>query len=184
MIAQEIALSWTPRVRSLSLIATHAGGLRNILPPPRSLFMFLRAFLGPRDARARVLERLIFPDEYLRTIDVAPLRAAMRDQVVGAAPTRDRLRQIAAILGHRAADRLHALAGTPTLIVKASRDRLVRPREHHRLHELIPNSRLVEFTDAGHAILHQCAGPLNDTLLEHFAQADRRVGPTEATTRD
>lgn len=175
MIAQEIALSWTSRVRSLSLIATHAGGFRNFFPPPASLLLFLRAFLGPRSARARMLERLVFPDEYLRSIDVRPLRAAMREEVVGAAPARDRLRQMAAILGHRASDRLHALAGTPTLVVKASRDRLIRPREHHRLHELIPNSRLVEFTDAGHAILHQCAAGLNDALLDHFRAADRRT---------
>src|SRR6476646_6123565 len=68
MIAQELALSWTARVRSLSLIATHAGGLRNLLPPPASLWQFARGFLGPRDARARVLERLIFPDDYLASL--------------------------------------------------------------------------------------------------------------------
>jgi len=172
MIAQEIALSWPHRVRSLTLIATHCGGLRNFIPPPASLLMFLRGFLGPRDGRARVLERLIFPDDYLRTVDVAPLRAALRDHVVGAAPATDRLRQIAAVLGHRAKGRLRALHATPTLVVKASRDRLIHPRAHQQLHELIPNSRLVEFADAGHAILHQCAAHLNETLLEHFAGVD------------
>ena len=173
MIAQEVALGWQARVRSLALVATHAGGLRNLSPPPRSLVMFARAFLGPRAHRARVLESLIFPDEYLRTIDVAPLRRALRDQVVSAATVGERLRQIAAIVGHRTAHRLHQLAPTPTLVVKASRDRLVRPSEHHRLHHLIPGSRLVEFEDAGHAILHQCAARLNDVLLDHFATVDR-----------
>jgi pimeloyl-ACP methyl ester carboxylesterase len=173
MIAQEVALGWRSRVKSLSLIATHAGGLRNLSPPPASLLAFARAFLGPRAHRARVLEGLIFPDEYLRGVDVAPLRHALRDHVVSAAPARDRLHQIAAIMGHRTARRLPALEGTPTLVVKASRDRLVRPAEHHRLHRLIPGSRLVEFEDAGHAILHQCAGRLNDVLLDHFARADR-----------
>lgn len=173
MIAQEIALSWPSRVRSLTLVATHAGGLRALTPPPRSLLMFLRAFLGPRRQRARVLEQLIFPEAYLRSIDVAPLRRALRDQVVSAAPARDRLLQISAILGHRTARRLHALADMPTLVVKASLDRLVKPAEHHRLHRLIPNSRLVEFEDAGHAILHQCAARLNELLLAHFADADR-----------
>jgi len=174
MIAQEVALSWQTRVRSLSLVATHAGGLRNLIPPAPSLLAFLRSFLGPRSARAEVFERLIFPEEYLRTIDVEPLRRALRDQVVSAAPARDRLLQIAAILGHRTAHRLHLLADTPTLVVKASRDRLVRPSEHHRLHRLIPGSRLLEFEDAGHAILHQCADRLNAALLAHFSDADRR----------
>ncbi|HTJ44514.1 MAG TPA: alpha/beta hydrolase [Kofleriaceae bacterium] len=184
MIAQELALSWTARVRSLSLIATHAGGLRNLVPPPSSLWMFARGFFGPREGRARAFERLIFPDDYLATLskrDVAPLRAALRDQVVAAAPAWDRLRQLAAIVRYRAAHRLHALHETPTLVVKASRDRLIRPRSHHRLHELIPNSRLVEFAEAGHAILHQCAARLNDVLLDHFAQVDS--GLTEAVPR-
>jgi pimeloyl-ACP methyl ester carboxylesterase len=116
---------------------------------------------------------LIFPDHYLRTVDMAPLRRALREQVVAAAPARDRLLQLAAILGHRTARRLHALADTPTLVVKACQDRLVKPAEHHRLHRLIPNSRLVEFEDAGHAILHQCATRLNELLLAHFAAVDR-----------
>jgi pimeloyl-ACP methyl ester carboxylesterase len=173
MIAQEMALSWPARVRSLTLVATHAGGLRALTPPPRSLLMFLRAFLGPRRGRARILERLIFPEPYLRATDMRPLRRALREQVVAAAPARDRLRQLAAILGHRTAHRLHTLADTPTLVVKACQDRLVKPAEHHRLHHLIPNSRLVEFEDAGHAILHQCATRLNDLLLAHFAAVDR-----------
>jgi 3-oxoadipate enol-lactonase len=172
MVAQEMALTWRGRVRSLSLIATHAGGLRNLSPPPRSLLAFGRGFLGPRRQRAEVLERLIFPAEYLATVDVAPLRQALREQVVSAAPARDRLLQIAAVLRHRTAHRLHTLASTPTLVVKASRDRLIRPSEHHRLHRLIPGSRLVEFEEAGHAILHQCAERLNAVLLEHFARVD------------
>jgi pimeloyl-ACP methyl ester carboxylesterase len=172
MIAQELALSSNARVRSLALIATHAGGWRNVLPPPASLALFVRGFLGPRADRARALERLIFPDEYLRSNDMAPLRAALRDHVVAAAPAWDRLRQLAAVFGHRAAHRLHRLAGTPTLVVKASKDRLIRPREHHRLHELIPGSRLLELTEAGHAVLHQCAHAVNQALLDHFARVD------------
>jgi 3-oxoadipate enol-lactonase len=180
MIAQELALSFAARVRSLSLIATHAGGWRNVLPPPASLWMFLRGFLGPRDQRVHALERLIFPDEYLRSVDMAPLRAALREHVVAAAPAWDRVRQIAAVFGHRAAHRLPSLR-TPTLVVKASRDRLIRPREHHRLHELIPGSRLVELAEAGHAVLHQCAARVNEALLDHFERVDSSL--TRARTR-
>jgi pimeloyl-ACP methyl ester carboxylesterase len=168
-----MALGWKSRVKSLSLVATHAGGLRNLSPPPLSLLLFGRAFLGPRAQRARALERLIFPDEYLRTIDVAPLRRAMRDQVVTAGSRGDRLRQIVAVLGHRTTHRLHELADTPTLVVRAGKDRLVRPTSHQRLHRLIPGSRLVDFEEAGHAILHQCATRLNHVLLDHFATVDR-----------
>ncbi len=172
MIAQEVALSWRGRVRSLTLIATHAGGLRNVVPPPRGLLMFGRGFLGPRGSRASMLERLIFPAEYLRTIDVAPLRRALSEQIANVAPARGHLLQLASVLSHRTARRLHALAATPTLVIKAGRDALIHPRALDRLHRLIPNSRLVEFEDAGHAILHQCADRLNAVLVEHFAATD------------
>jgi pimeloyl-ACP methyl ester carboxylesterase len=172
MIAQELALSHRARVRSLTLVVTHAGGLRNLLPPPASLLLFARGFLGPRRQRARALERLVFPDGYLRGVDVGPLRRALGDHVATAAPDRDRLLQLAAVVTHRAARRLKTLTA-PTLVIKAGQDRLIRPDECHRLHTLIPGSRLVEFEDAGHALLHQCADRLNRELLEHFARVDR-----------
>jgi 3-oxoadipate enol-lactonase len=172
MVAQELALSFKGRVRSLSLVATHAGGIRNFLPPIVSLYLFLRGFLGPRHLRARALQRLIFPDHYLDKLDLALISKALEEHVVAAAPARDRLLQMAAVFTHRASRRLHQLAQTPTLVVKACQDRLIRPEEHHRLHRLIPGSRLVEFEDAGHALLHQCAERLNHVLLEHFADVD------------
>jgi pimeloyl-ACP methyl ester carboxylesterase len=173
MVAQEIALGHPQRVRSLSLLVTHAGGLRNLLPPLRGLALFARGFLGPRSQRALAIERLIFPDAYLKTrTDVGRMRSVLRDHVVDAASARDRLAQIAAVLTHRTARRLGALEGMPTLVVKAALDVLVRPSECHRLHRLIPGSRLVELPDAGHALLYQCADRINALLLEHLMAAD------------
>ncbi len=184
MVAQELALHHPDRVRSLALVVTHAGGVRNALPPPRALGLFLTGFLGPRAGRTRALERLIFPDAYLAAVDVAPLRRALSDHVVAAAPRRDRLFQIAAVMTHGTARRLPALAATPTLVVKAAQDRLIRPRETHRLHTLIPGSRLLELPDAGHAVLHQCADELNAALLDHFAAADRAADRPGDRSRD
>jgi 3-oxoadipate enol-lactonase len=172
MVAQEMALSFRGRVRSLTLMVTHPGGLRHLIPPAASLLAFARGFLGPREQRARVLERLIFPDAYLATIDVTAIRAALKDRVVDAAPASDRLAQIAAIISHRTTRRLPTLTGTPTLVVKAALDRLVRPSASDVLHAQIPGARLVEFEDAGHAILHQCAARLNEVLLEHLTSVD------------
>jgi pimeloyl-ACP methyl ester carboxylesterase len=165
-------------VRSLALVVTHPGGLRHALPPLTSLLLFLGGFLGPRRLRSRALERLIFPDDYLQTVDAGRLRSALREHVVTAAPARQRLAQLAAVLGHRAGPRLSALADIPTLVVKARRDRLVRPSAADQLHARIPGSSLVEFEDAGHAILHQCADRLNRTLLAHFAGVDSVLPPT------
>jgi len=172
MIAQELALGFRERVRSLSLLVTHSGGLRNLFPSRESVSLFVRGFLGPKQRRSEALERLIYPDEYLATADRSRIKRALNREVTTSGTTRDRLEQLTAIMRHRTASRLPALEGLPTLVVKASKDVLVRPRECHRLHTLIPGSRLVEFEDAGHAIMHQCADRLNQTLLEHFSEAD------------
>ncbi len=174
MIAQELALGHRGRVRSLSLLVTHSGGLRNMFPSRQSVSLFMRGFLGPKQRRSEALERLIYPDEYLATADRSRIKRALNREVAGAGTTRDRFEQLAAIVRHRTAKRLPELAGLPTLVVKASKDVLVRPRECHKLHTLIPGSRLVEFEDAGHAIMHQCADRLNRALLEHFNDADGR----------
>ncbi|MCB9728232.1 MAG: alpha/beta hydrolase [Deltaproteobacteria bacterium] len=174
MIAQELALAFPERVRSLSLLVTHAGGLRNVLPNPRGLNLFVRGFLGPRRGRAYAMEQLIFPAEYLETIDRGWLLQTLKDEVVEAMPRRARLAQIAGIVRHHTAPRLPRLAGLPTLVVAAGQDALIRPEEHVRLHQLIPGSRLEYFADSGHGILHQCAERLNAALLAHFAEVDAR----------
>jgi 3-oxoadipate enol-lactonase len=175
MVAQELALGHRERIRSLSLIVTHPGGLRNMFPGARALSLFVTGFLGPRRRRARALERLIYPPDYLATVDRRATRDALRTEVVDAAPLSERLTQLLAIAGHRAGARLAALDGVPTLVVSAGRDLLVRPRECRRLHTLIPGSRLVEFAEAGHAVLHQCSAALNRELLAHFRDADGRT---------
>ena len=174
MIAQELALEHRARVRSLSLLVTHAGGLLNMTPTPRALALFVRGFLGPPAGRVRALEQLIYPEQYLASINRAEVARALRDEVASAATRRERLEQIAVVARHNTARRLRRLAGLPTVVVKAERDVLLRPRACHRLHELIPGSRLLVFEDAGHAVVHQCAEPLNSALLEHFRDADAK----------
>lgn len=174
MIAQELALGHPDHVKSLSLLVTHAGGLRNLMPNPRGLELFLRGFLGPRRDRARAMERLIFPEHYLETIDRGWLMQTLKDEVVEAMPRRARVAQLAGIVRHDTASRLPRLAGLPTLVVAAGQDALIRPQEHIRLHRLIPGSRLEVFEDSGHGILHQHAERLNASLMSHFADADAR----------
>jgi pimeloyl-ACP methyl ester carboxylesterase len=172
MVAQELALRHTDRVRSLSLLVTHAGGVRSMLPHPKALSLFARSFLGPKGDRARAIERMVFPPEYLATLDRDRIQRALQNDVAEAATLRDRLGQIAAVMTHNAARRLPSLRDVPTLVVKAGKDVLLRPSESDRLHRLIPGSRLVEIPDAGHAVLMQCADRLNDELLAHFRGVD------------
>ena len=178
MIAQEIALGFSDRVRSLSLLVTHAGGTFSALPSARALGLFAKGFLGPKSQRSDAVQRLIFTEEYLQSVDRERITTALDQEIVSSGSRRERIAQISAVMRHRTRSRLGQLAATPTMVVKAGQDALIRPRESDRLHALIPGSRLVEFPGSGHAILLQCAAGLNTALLDHFGQADERADRT------
>jgi len=172
MIAQEAALSRPDRIRSLSLIATHAGGRRAVLPHRRGLESFLRVNLsGDRGERVAALARLLYPDEFLETVDRDALETAMRERTAVRVPRRTMISHVSAVFRHRTHDRLHAL-DVPTLVVKPGRDALIRPEESDRLEQLLPRAELVEYADAGHGVTFQHADVLNERLLEHFETHD------------
>jgi len=173
MIAQHVALGWPERLRSLSLIATHAGGLRSALPTLRGLSFFLRANLAPPEQRVDALTELLYPAEFVARADPRQLKQRMAESV-GQRATRETLkRQFRAILRHRTRSRLSQIT-TPTLIVQPRQDILIRPRESERLHRLIPGALLSRYDDSGHGLIFQDAKRLNAELARHFEQAERR----------
>jgi pimeloyl-ACP methyl ester carboxylesterase len=190
MIAQHLALSAPERVASLSLIATHAGGLRQLLPPVAGLrpFVEANAFASLGDSLTRLspglrgplgrqrfgaLSRLLFGADYLRSNDPETLAALLRHDFEPPAPAAGRKGQLAAAVGHRAEGRLAQLAGIPTLVVKAPEDRLIDPRHSDALAAAIPGAHLVSLDGAGHGLVRQVPERLGGLLAGHFAVAER-----------
>lgn len=169
MVAQELALTAPDRVRSLALIATHAGGPMR-LPTAEGLRLFARANTTRRRDRIRALQELLYPPEYLASLDREALTARMTVHLGPRAPGRTLLGQLHAITRHATATRLARLR-VPTLLVRPGRDLLVRPAETDRLAQLLPHARLVRFDEAGHGVTFQMARELNRALLAHFAEA-------------
>ncbi len=172
MVAQELALRSRDRLRSLTLIATHAGGLRALPPHPTGLLRFAQAQMGGRVARGHALERLLFPPAYLERCDRAALRRSLTDDLGDPPPAATRTAQIAAVLRHRTRERLADLRDLPTLLVRPGLDVLVRPTEVDRLQRLLPHARLLRLDDAGHGVIRQTPERLNLALIEHFAAVD------------
>ncbi len=172
MIAQEIALRGRNRVRSLTLIATHAGGLRAVVPHRHGLIQFVRAQVGDREQRGQALARLLFPPGFLDSCDRAWLHRTLTADLGNPPPLTTRRAQVGAVLNHRTADRLDRLAGLPTLLVRPDLDTLVRPTQTDRLHRLMPHARVLRIPDAGHGLIRQVPKLLNAELLGHFAAAD------------
>lgn len=173
MVAQEVALAARGRVRSLTLIVSHAGGMAARLPAPAGLSRFVRASVGVGSPRRRLrsLQRLLFPDDFLARCDRRWLQDVLRSDFGEPVPALSRWSQLAAVMRHDTRRRLHRLAGLPTLVVKAGQDVLVRSAESDRLARLIPGARLRTFHEAGHGIIRQCHEALNQELLAHFEAA-------------
>jgi pimeloyl-ACP methyl ester carboxylesterase len=169
MIAQELALKASDRLSSLTLIVTHAGGYTlQKLPTLQGLRSFLAVNRPGPERRVEALKSLLYPEEYLTRADQAALTRQMKLRIGRPLPRSTVMGQLSAMARHDTRKRLGALH-VPTLIIKASKDILIRPSASDRLQTLIPNSRVVEIADAGHGVIFQSAALVNQALAEHFA---------------
>jgi 3-oxoadipate enol-lactonase len=173
MIAQELALAAAGRVRSLTLVATQAGGALGWLPTLEGVRLFLKANRSSGPGRLRALEELLYPRAFLETCDRRALAQRTGATVTLLAAKATRLAQLRAVLQHDTRRRLSRLR-MPTLIVRPGLDVLIRPQRSDELSRLIPHARVLRYDDAGHGVVYQHASLINASLLDHFAAAEER----------
>lgn len=168
MVSQELALTHRDRVATVSLIATHPGGMHNRLPRVSGLWHFLGANLARTpERRLRAVARLLFPRAYREAAGDRLIEILAED--FAEPPTKlARRAQLAAVFHHDTRARLARLSDLPTLIVKPERDVLIHPRASELLHRLIPSSRIMRLDDAGHGLIRQKAPELGEALRAHF----------------
>jgi 3-oxoadipate enol-lactonase len=171
MISQELALLAPERVRTLTLIATHAGGPGAVIPPLPGLALFLRSNTTGPTGRVAALKRLLYTPEFLAEVDVEALDRRMHDMLGRRASRRVIGGHLHAVLRHDTRSRL-ARIQAPTLIIRPGRDVLVHPRNSDVLARHIPRARLLRFDHAGHGITFQCAADLNREIAQHVRQSD------------
>jgi len=177
MIAQELALLVPARVRSLTLIATHAGGVLASLPSAEGMLRFAQANVGAPAQRIEALKRLLYTPEFLASTDMEALDRRLADAASRRAPWETLRGQLHAIRCHRTEGRLGRIR-TPTLVVRPGRDLLVSPDNGDRLARAIPGARVARFDDAGHGVTFQCADALNRELASHLAAAEAKLVTT------
>lgn len=170
MIAQHVALGNRSRLRSLSLIATHSGGLGAFMPTRIGAKLFLRAN-GRKDPARATMELLMSP-EHLASCDIDELYNDLRIEFGENMSRRGRLAQASAMLRHNTKRRLHQLSGLPTLVMQPAADRLIRSEHSARLARAIPGAKLVTVPTVGHGLLRETPELVAQALAEHFAAAD------------
>ncbi len=145
MIAQEFAIQYPQRVRSLALGCTACGG-KNAIPAAPNVVQTLmaRAAMTPEEG-AEAMVPFIY--------DASTPRARIEEDLAirrRTFPTAEGyLAQIQGILAWSCFDRLPQIQA-PTLIVHGQTDQLVPPQNALVLHEHIKGSRLVMLPHASH----------------------------------
>jgi 3-oxoadipate enol-lactonase len=186
MIAQEMALRYPDRVRSLVLQGTTAGGPRSTGPAAETL-LTLAAQRIPlsRERKIRMLTHQLFSDAYA---------AAHPDEVVdhlrrlGAdrAGVRGALLHLTASTVHDTVSRLRAVQA-PTLVLHGERDRMVSVANARLLAGRIPHARLAVVDGAGHLPLLEQPQSVRALILDWMAEQGplppgRPLDPVRAAT--
>lgn len=169
MIAQELALRSSDRCKTLTLVATHGGAPVASLPTLQGMGLFLKGLFGGRNVRMKSLPRLLYPAEFLESIEEGGMRAHLDVRLGNPPALRTVLGQLYAVWRHSTEKRVSQI-DLPTLLVRPGKDILIRPTQTDRLAARIPNARVLRFDDAGHGVTFQKAAELNAALREHFAQ--------------
>ncbi len=174
MIAQEFALDYPERVRSLSLMATNCGGSRAVLADPKVWrLLFSKGEASPQQAlelmrpytyAAKTPDHIIEEDHAVRLANYPTLRGYQA--------------QLYGLMGWSSYGRLPQLA-CPTQIIHGTEDLLIPLANARVLAKRIVDSELLEIEGASHWLhsdrTEQCAKLLRNFSKKHSGAAASRT---------
>lgn len=173
MIAQEFALQYPQRVRSLILGCTQAGGLHAVAAAPDVLMALMsRPNLTPDQAAEIFIPILYDPATPRERVDedMAILRRWPPHPATFAA-------QLHAIVAWEAYRRLPEIVA-PTLVIHGDSDRLIPARNGELVAARIPNAQLVRIPHAGHMLATDQPEATHRAVTEFLARLEEGSGNT------
>jgi len=163
MIAQEFALQYPARVRSLVLACTAPGGPEAQRAGPDVTEVLFSTGLSPAE-RARAIVPFIF--------DSATPRERIEEDLAVLSQLypipEGFFAQLQAILAWEAFSRLPQITA-PTLVIHGVNDRLVPAANSDLIARRIPSAQLVKVADAGHIFLTDQPEKAHDAILSFLA---------------
>lgn len=178
MIAQEMTLASPERIRSLTLISTTPGGPDAQLASPAYLEAF--ALPDPRERVRRSIE-LLFGSRYREThpeVVGAAVSLALAESKKEGFGFFDGETNVTGFMAQLNAVMTWSLAGGAaarlgqitrrTLVLHGGEDLLIPVASGKLLADGIPGARMRVWDDAGHALVHEHAGEVNEELLRHL----------------
>ncbi len=173
MIAQEIALNYPERVRTLQLHCTLAGPDPYIVAVGRSL-LWARAAFTPEQFVRTLLPWIFTPRTYAERPEFVELMVQRLVENPHPTSLTGLTRQAEACWSHDTVERLHRIR-CPTLITVGAEDIFVPLRFSRLLQERIPGAELRVIEGGGHGHLWEQFEVFNDvclTFLRKHRQAD------------
>ena len=169
MIAQEFALQYPHRVRSLILGSTAAGGPHAVQAQPEALEALLRRDVTPEQGKEAIIPFIYDPGTPRERID--------EDMVIRMKwyPTpQGYMGQLQGIFGWEASSRLAQITA-PTLVIHGESDRLVPPANARLIAERIPGAKLVLIPHASHIFETDQPAAAHHAILESLAARQPRA---------
>jgi len=149
MIAQEFALRYPQRVKTLTLGCTHCGGQNAILSKDPEVLNMLENIdkFDVQQAALAMTKVAVTPWFMQKHMDILLQMNQMSMQYP--TPKHGMVRQMQAIQNHDSYERLPQVS-VPTLVVTGKEDGLVPPENSVTLAQRIPNADLVLLSNASH----------------------------------
>lgn len=169
-IAQELAINYPDRVKSMVLGCTSCGGERTVLMSAEVMEKFTANEGLTNEQILRKDMGIYFSDRFIREqpekVDEFVEISLRHYQPVDAFE-----RQFAACLKHDTGDRLYRMS-LPVLIMAGDDDPLVPSVNSHILKELIPGSELYLYPGCRHCFFIEEAALFNQKVIEFFNSAE------------
>jgi 3-oxoadipate enol-lactonase len=170
--AQELALGFPGRVRSLALLSTFPGQAprgRALLQSWRALYPLAAQSPELREAWEKQAYAWLFTEKFWRNENGvrAALKFAAAQPLQSLAGFRG---QVDAALSHDTRARLGEIRA-PTLVVHGALDQLAPLEGGRELAQLIPGAEILELPEAGHAVNLEAQRPLHAALRALWARS-------------
>jgi len=172
-IAQELAINYPDRVKSLILGCTSAGGKRAVLMSPERLKKFTaNEGLIPELILRKDMD-IYFSDRFIRE-HPEKIKEFVSISLRYYQPPDAFLRQFAACLKHDTVNRLNRVT-VPTLITSGDDDPLVPPENSRILKELIPHAKLIFFPGKRHCFFIEEAERFNQKAIDFLNRSRVKI---------
>jgi 3-oxoadipate enol-lactonase len=174
MIAQEFALRYPERVRSLILGCTSPGGPNAAPTGPEALQALTRRGLPPEEAKEVIIPFIYHPATPRERIDEdMAIRMKWYSTLQGYTG------QLSGIFGWEAYSRLGQIAA-PTLVIHGEADGLIPVANARLLAAKIPGAKLLLIPDASHIFETDQPGEAHPTILEFLSAQQNQAARTQA----